>query len=247
MMKKSFSKIIGWFGYKIIETKIIKNNRIISNYSYLKLDKILDYIFTSTKIKTAIQIGANDGKRFDNLNLFLKKYKCKTILVEPIKEFFNQLKKNYKDQQNIIFENSAISSENTLLSLYTVKQNKLKEYDEHIAGISSSSKNHLLKHGVKNVDIIEKKINSLTIKQLLIKHKFDNLDLLYLDTEGHDGKILNNFLEDNIYEPIIIFEYIHIETITFERLVKKLNNKKYNFFSIDENLICFPKKYKVFL
>ena len=29
-MKKIFNKIIGWFGYKLVEKKLIKNNRIIS-------------------------------------------------------------------------------------------------------------------------------------------------------------------------------------------------------------------------
>ena len=97
-MKKIFFKIVGWFGYKLVEKKLIKNNRIISNYNHINIQRILETVFSSLKIENVIQIGANDGERFDNLNFFLKKYECKTILVEPIKEFFEKLRINYKNQ-----------------------------------------------------------------------------------------------------------------------------------------------------
>ena len=246
-MKKIFFKIVGWFGYKLVEKKLIKNNRIISNYNHINIQKILETIFSSLKIENVIQIGANDGERFDNLNFFLKKYECKTILVEPIKEFFEKLRINYKNQSNIFFENSAISAENKLKFLYTVNQNKLNKYDEHIAGISSFNKDHLTKHGVSNKDIVKQKVNSLTIKELLDKYKFTSLDLLVVDAEGYDGIILNNFFKECSLHPIIIFEYIHIETPVFENLVNNLNKKNYSYFNVNENLVCFQKNLKIFL
>ena len=110
-MKKIFNKIIGWFGYKLVEKKLIKNYRIISKNSYLNIFNILKFIFSSINIQTVVQIGSNDGKRFDQLNLFLKKYKTRAILVEPVKEYFNKLKLNYNNQKHIVFENIAISSD----------------------------------------------------------------------------------------------------------------------------------------
>ena len=53
-------------------------------------------IADNQKIKCLIQIGANDGSRFDELNIFIKKYKIKSVLVEPINEYFEDLKRNYK-------------------------------------------------------------------------------------------------------------------------------------------------------
>ena len=72
-MKKIIYKLIGWFGFKLIEKQLIKNNRIIANYSYININKVLEFIFSLNKIENVIQVGANDGKRFDNLNFFLKK------------------------------------------------------------------------------------------------------------------------------------------------------------------------------
>ena len=80
-------------------------------------------------------------------------------------------------------------------------------------------KNHLLKHGVKKKHIIKEKVNSINIKELLNKYNIKNLDLLYIDAEGYDGKIVIDFLMNTNLKPIIIFEYIHINNETFNTLL----------------------------
>ena len=111
MTHKLLKKIVGNFGYKLVEKNFFKNDKIISNKSFLKINKLLDVIFKEKKISNLIQIGANDGKRFDTLNFYIKKHNCKSLLVEPIKEYFQKLKVNYKNCDFVIFENSAISRE----------------------------------------------------------------------------------------------------------------------------------------
>ena len=82
----------------------------------------------------------------------------------------------------------------------------------------------------------------LVPKDLLKKYQINNLDLLFIDAEGYDGDIVISFLDYIDFQPIIIFEFIHIEYDIFLNVIKKLDEKKYNYFSIDENLICFPKE-----
>ena len=149
MFFKFIKKIIGIFGFKLVSKNLVKINREISNNNHLSLDIILYSIFETKNITGIIQIGANDGIRFDNINKYIKKYKTKSILVEPIKEYFDQLKKNYNSYNNVFFENLAISVNNQINYLYKVKTNDLNKYDEHIKGISSYSLDHLIKHGVK--------------------------------------------------------------------------------------------------
>ena len=45
-------------------------------------------------------LGANDGLRFDYINKYIKKYLPKTVLVEPVKDHFEDLKKNYKNDKS---------------------------------------------------------------------------------------------------------------------------------------------------
>ena len=241
MKNKILKKILGIAGYKLIEKEIIKNERLISSKSYLKIDKLLDTLFKDKKINNVIQIGANDGVRFDILNSYIKKYKTKSVLVEPIKKNYEKLKKNYEDCNFISFENCAISTNNEISFLYKVNEKYIKNYDDHIPGITSFNKEHLLKHGVKNRHIICENVSSINMKDLIIKHQLKSLDLLYVDAEGYDGKIVIDFLNTTNIKPVIILEFIHIKNVIFESLIKILEKNKYKLFTIDENLVCYPE------
>ena len=244
MKNKILKKFVGCLGYKLVDKDFVKNNRIIEDKSFLQIDKILNYLIKNNIIKSLVQIGANDGRRFDSLNKFIKDYKVKSLLVEPIEEHFKDLKKNYNNMKNIYFENSLISVNNEISYLYKVNEKSFNQYGDHIKGISSFNYEHLIKHGVKKKDIIKQKANSLTISELLIKHKFDSFDLLFVDAEGYDGAIINDFLINNTIRPYIIFEYIHINNKTFKILIDNFKNFDYLFFSINENIICIPNECK---
>ena len=247
MVNKILKKLIGVFGYKLVEKKLIKNNRLIQSKSKINLNFILKKIFDNQKIKCLVQIGANDGSRFDEISKFIKDYKIKSILVEPVQEYFEDLKKNYQNFENVQFENSAIVAGNQEKEIFLVNKENLKNYDEHVRGINSFDKNHLIKHGVKSKHIEKKKINCISISNLLEKYDISDLDLLFIDAEGYDADILVDFLKNSNQEPIIIFEYVHIENKLLESLVGLLLNKKYSYFNINENLICLPNKLEDFL
>ena len=248
MKHKTFKKIAGIFGYKLFNKNHIKNNRILEVNSYLKSEKILNFLFDQKIINNLIQIGANDGLRFDILNYYIKKYKIKSILVEPIKKNFVDLKNNYKEYKDIIFENLAISVNNEISYLYKVNPLKLKNYlGDHYIGITSFDKNHLSKHGVKKNDIIEEKVDSISINNLIIKHNLNKFDLLFVDAEGYDADIVSDFLATSLIRPIIILEYLHIPNKKFEDLVNQLTEKKYVYFSLNENMFCFPEENRNFI
>tara|TARA_B100001142_G_scaffold232370_1_gene230654 strand:+ start:2705 stop:3457 length:753 start_codon:yes stop_codon:yes gene_type:complete len=242
MHYKFLKKIIGALGFKLIDKNLVKNERLLSKYSNLSVEKILDNLFLKNHLKSIIQIGANDGIRFDVLNNFIKKYSPFVLFLEPIKSNFDDLKKNYSNQDNLIFENLAISVNNQINQLYKVKDDKLKYYDEHVIGITSFNKDHLIKHGIKKNHIIKVDVLSISLKDLIKKHSIKSLDLMMIDTEGYDGHIVIDFLKNIEIRPIIIFEYIHINNILLRDTLDLLKVKNYFFFKVDENIICIPRE-----
>lgn len=238
MHYKFFKKIIEAFGFKLIDKNLIKNERIISKYSFLSLEKLLKNLFVSNHINTIVQIGANDGQRFDIINKFIKKFNPSVVFVEPIKKNFDNLKKYYANQKNLFYENSAISVNDEISELYKVKEDKIHFYDDHVVGITSFDKKHLLKHGISKFHIIKEKVNVISIQNLINKYSLKNIDLLLIDTEGYDAKIVKDFLENSNLRPLIIFEYIHIKNNEFSETTKLLLNNNYDLFKLEENLIC---------
>lgn len=244
MNNKLFKKIIGIFGYKLVDKSVIRNERLLGSQSFLNINLILNKIFKNYEINHLVQVGANDGVRFDELNKYIKNNKTKSILVEPIRKYFEQLKKNYDGYTNVYFENSAIDDMKSDIYLFKVSNKYIDKYDEHVRGINSFNKKHLLKHGVKNSHIETEKINIISIIDLLKKYNINNLDLLFIDAEGHDANIIIDFLNKSNQEPIIIFEYIHIEHEMFKILIQKLNLKKFSYFKVNENIVCIPSRLK---
>ena len=53
-----------------------------------------------------------------------------------------------------------------------------------------------------------------------------------------------DFLSTVSLRPIIILEYIHIENEIFNNLLTQLERNNYIFFSINENMVCFPDEKK---
>jgi FkbM family methyltransferase len=247
MSHKFFNKIAGILGFKLIEKELFKNEKLISSKSYLKINRLLDVLFEEKKIKNLIQIGANDGKRFDILNFYIKKFQTISLLVEPISENFKNLKENYKNCSFVSFDNSAISVNNEISYLYKVSPQYIGHYSDHIPGITSFDKNHLIKHGVKNQHIIRENVASINIKDLISKHNLKSFDLLYIDAEGYDGKIAIDFLTSTVIRPVIILEFVHIKHNDFKELISNLTKNKYNIFSIDENLVCYPESDKKYI
>ena len=179
------------------------------------------------------------------MSFFLKKFKISSILVEPIPEFFNELKLNYSKYNNIKLENVAISEDDSNTFLYSVKKRFRDDYGGHAKAISSFNLNHLLKHGIKKQHIEKLNINSISIKNLLNKYKLKSIDLLYVDAEGYDGEIILSFLNEEIDCKAIIFEFIHIKNKLFMKLIDKLKSKNFHFFQINENLVCINNKEKI--
>ncbi len=88
-----------------------------------KID-VLDLVLTHTASITPefffIQIGANDGMTMDPIRSYILKYKWRGILIEPQPNIFRALMANYDGEQQLIFENVAISPEDGVVSLFAV-------------------------------------------------------------------------------------------------------------------------------
>ena len=73
MYKKILKKMSEALGYKLVNKDLVKNQRSLDSHNLINNRLILKLIFNHNNIKNLIQIGANDGKRFDEISKFIKK------------------------------------------------------------------------------------------------------------------------------------------------------------------------------
>jgi len=151
------------------------------------------------------EIGAFDGKRFDDLYDYIQQYKWKGILVEPLKDAFKKLKENYKNIKGLKYENSAITEQNKIKNIKRVINRKENKLPGWLDGSSSFFDN---KH-TKKFNFIEEPVKCITFLSLVKKHNIKRIDVLQIDTEGYDLKIFKQIIP--YFKPYFIkIEYIHL-------------------------------------
>ena len=162
-----------------------------------------------------IQIGANDGVIYDPIFSSVKRYGWRGILVEPVPHYFQKLKQNYAANTNLIFENIAISSEaEGAKDFYRIGEG----YDflpQWCHGLGTFHREVLLTHrwAIPNLEdyIVREKVHCIAWHTLLQRHHVETVNLLVIDTEGHDHIILQQIDFARLKPRILIYEHQYIE------------------------------------
>ncbi len=223
-MKKLINKIFNKLNY------FHKNNFKKTEYNTF-FEGILYSQIVIKKNLTIIQVGANDGIKGDPLYNFISRFndKIKLLAIEPQLKAFTALKENYSKMSNIFFLQKAIG-DGSEKKFYSFNENYSKfhstndNFDRH----SSFEKEHLLKY-LRAHSINEKKFNdyinvnifkSITLKDAIIQSKitFEELDILQIDTEGHDDVVIYNSSLDRFKFKFINYEFKQLSSDRLNKL-----------------------------
>lgn len=138
-----------------------------------------------------VQIGANDGTRFDGLHGFVTQHPSSGIVVEPLPDVFERLRANYADHPLIVPINKAVHDSAGMLPLFRVAPQALAHYPGWAGGIASFDQAHLLRHGIASNDIVPQQVACTPLMTLLQETATLDADLLQIDAEGYDSAILH--------------------------------------------------------
>ena len=185
------------------------------------------------KNKTIIQIGSHVGDTPNDPIFNMIDNTTKLILVEPVPFLFEQLQNNYKrlDNKKIFFINKAVSDfiGETEMTIPSEKNNfeKLPFWASQLASINP---NHALGH-LSNLLVEKITVKTTTLNEIVSQYNLTQIDLLQVDTEGHDYTILMNYNFD-IKPKQIMFEHKHMDGlltvgIKYTELSKRLTSFGY--------------------
>jgi len=212
--------------------------------------------------KNIIQIGSFIGNTENdpifNSTLCSIDAHTRLFLVEPVPRFFNQLCKNYAKMypnyySNIVFINKAITNYVGEIGMYVpALENDYSKYPPWVQQLSSVYSDHISHYKIRNPNIPYEnlvmhniKVPATTLNEIIKEYQISSIELLQIDTEGHDYDILMHY--DFVVKPQkIIFEHKHIPTQLCNQLVGKLFEMGYRFISFDsENAVFVLRHYKI--
>jgi FkbM family methyltransferase len=180
---------------------------------------------------TIIDVGANKGQSID---FFLSvNQNCKIYAFEPNPTLYTRLVRKYGSRENIKLFNLGVSNSNGQLLFHENMLDETSTFEElNYDSEYLKTKSRVL--GVKPENIIAKSypVEVVTLSEFLRMQAIEQVDVLKLDTEGHEYKCLQGLLvRENQNVRYIQLEqhfddmYAHAES--FDRIIELLAKAKY--------------------
>ena len=228
-MKKYIKKLINKFGYDLL--------KIHPEVKQINFDDLLKNKVSKSPI--IIDVGGNKGQSIEK---YLKIFDKPTIhSFEPIKDDFEYMYKKFKNNKNVFHNNFAlgdkIESKNLNITVNSGNSsfNKINTNTEWYK-IRSKQFDTTNKKFVSSVE----RVNIEKLDNYLDENNIDKIDLLKIDTQGYEDKVLKgaeNSIKNNKIKAIvteIMFDNIYHKPFSFIDIEKFII--PYNFRMVGINL-----------
>ena len=185
-------------------------------------------------INYIFDVGSHRGESID---YFIKLKNLKKIQsFEPQKDIFLVLKKKYKNNNKVILNQIALSQNENYKDFYINDLSSTSSFSRlNKKSLWLKIKNRILNK--KNPIINKIKIRSLTIDKFIKQKKIKKIDLLKIDTEGHELEVLKGALK-TIKEHKVKFILIELH---FSKMYQNYSKKKIELFLAKNNFFLLKK------
>jgi len=199
-----------------------------------------------------LQIGAADGRRFDPIFPFVRRYGWKGVLAEPLPDIFELLKANYAGHDGVVFENAAITEKDETREMHRVPLDRVGDRDVPGWAFGASTllpgKTRFARenspaalHDALTSAAVTEQVRCLSLASLLRKHPLERMDVLQMDTEGYDARILRQ-LDFARYRPTIInMEWQWLSEAERKEVGARLRGEGYSLYGCDADLLATAK------
>jgi FkbM family methyltransferase len=190
-----------------------------------------------------VQIGAYDGVGNDAFAAIIQEFPCRGILVEPQRAAFEALERRYGGNARISLANVAISDRDESRSFYTIDCTGPGKVPWWAPQLASFRRDVIMRH--RNVipdlehRILQQDVECLTIPTLLKRFEWSFADMLQIDTEGFDARIIQN-IDFKTFKPSIIrYEHKHLSPNDAEAVLELLIKEGYRIGLDDEDALAY--------
>jgi FkbM family methyltransferase len=186
-----------------------------------------------------VQIGANDGMMDDPMRDLIINHGLTGLLVEPLPDLFGRLRVNYGSQAGLTFEQCAVGASEGEATIYRVRADA--DVPVWLHGVASFNPHHIDRFnlGKRARDLVEPVTVRITTLPALVKqHHIENFDLLQVDTEGMDCRIVSWALDAKLRPAIIHYEHCHASPEERAQCKARLAEAGYRFIDAGTNTLA---------
>ena len=243
LIKRKIIQIIRKIGYELVGKKqIVKHNDFNAIIKFL--------IKELYKIKNPIifDVGANVGQSIERFSSVFKSEEFKIYSFEPTPKLFQILKNKYNSKKNIKLFQLALDDKIIKSKFFSY------EYDtiSSLIQTDENSKFHKSRQtALKNRDFsnfeTEIEVQTSTIDNIADEQNIDKIDVLKIDTQGNEDRVLEgskkllNSNKINLIELELILGFGYQRQMSFLDIEKVLSPYGYRLIGIDyaSNIISF--------
>jgi len=139
----------------------------------------------------------------------------KGLSIEPVKIYLDGL----PDKKNVTKINAAVSNYNGFVDVYYLNEETIKKFNlpSYVKGQNSIGNPHpeilkYFKNGLINEYISKKSVPVINFETIITNYNVESLDLLKIDTEGHDCVIMEDYLKYVGDKPSLLAKKIIFES-----------------------------------
>ena len=235
LIKRKITQIIKKTGYELVGIKsIVKHNNF---------DAIIKFLIKELyKIKSPIifDVGANVGQSIERFSSVFKSEEFKIYSFEPTPKLFQILKNKYDLKKNIYLFQLALDDKIIKSKFFSYEYHKINS----LIPTDENSKFHKSRQIVlKNRDFsnftTEIEVQTSTIDNIADEQNIDKIDVLKIDTEGNEDRVLEgakkllNSNKINLIELELILGFGYQRQMSFFDIEKFLIPYGYKLIAID--------------
>jgi FkbM family methyltransferase len=177
-------------------------------------DALLSDFATAVPDAVFIQIGANDGFTGDPLNHLINRpdTSWRGVLVEPVAHLFAKLSERYGHDPALRLERAAIGERDGTIEIHRLQTTaddslwlqQLPSLDPALLQQNASE------FGKAELPTVTEVVPCLSVATLLARYQMDRFDLLVIDVEGWDWRLLRQFDLTRLQPKLLLYEHQHL-------------------------------------
>jgi FkbM family methyltransferase len=195
------------------------------------LSIVVESYFRTDLPRTLVQIGANDGVTNDPVDSIIRHYELLAVRVEPLPEPFRKLQARHAGDPSVLPVQAAVGPIDGQSHIWRIeapgdaqiKLSTIASFDRSVI------EKHYRRYSGLGGRLAQQQVDVISPASLVEKHlpHGAGVDILQIDTEGHDAAIVRLFLEAGIQPRMINYEHNNLRGEDDRDCLSRLRSEGY--------------------